>query len=79
MPTGVFVAQVLENSAAQQAGILQGDIITAFDGKEITSMDALTSTLEYYAAGETVNVTILRASNGQYVEQEISVTLGRKN
>lgn len=79
MPTGVFVAQVLENSAAQQAGIMQGDIITTFDGKEISSMEALTSTLQYYAAGEKVDVTVQRASNGQYVEQVISVTLGRKN
>ena len=78
MPTGVFVVQVMENSAAAQAGILKGDIIIEFDGKKITSMDSLSSTLQYYAAGTTVDVTVLRASNGEYQEQTIPVTLGSK-
>lgn len=79
MPTGVYVAQVIENSAAAQAGISQGDIITAFDGKSITSMQGLSETLEYYAAGTQVTITVQRASGGQYVEQDITVTLGSKN
>ena len=79
MPTGVYVAQVVEHSAAEQAGIFQGDIITKFDGKTINSMESLSNTLEYYAAGTTVDVTVMRSSNGQYVEQTISVTLGKKN
>ena len=79
MPTGVYVAQVVDGSAAAQAGIQQGDIITSFDGKEITSMEELKNTVEYYAAGTQVDVVIERSSNGQYQEQTISVTLGRKN
>lgn len=79
MPTGVYIAQVVENSAAAQAGLRQGDIITAFDGKEITSMQALSETMEYYAAGTEVTVTVQRASDGQYVEQDITVVLGSKN
>ena len=79
MPTGVYVAQVTEGSAAQQAGIQSGDIISEFDGKTITSMQELSTTLEYYSAGTAVDVKIQRASNGQYQEQTISVTLGKKN
>lgn len=79
MPTGVYVAQVVDGSAAAQAGIQQGDIITSFDGKEITSMEELKNTVEYYAAGTQVDVVIERSSNGQYQEQTLSVTLGRKN
>lgn len=79
MPEGVYVAQVMEGSAAAQYGILQGDIVTAFDGKEIATMEALSTTLEYYAAGTTVDVTVQRANNGQYIEQTISVVLGKKN
>lgn len=79
MPTGVYVAQVLENTAAAKYGIIPGDIITKFDGKEITSMDSLTSTLQYYAAGTTVEITVMRAHNGQYQEQIIEVVLGKKN
>lgn len=79
MPTGVYVAQVFENTAAEKYGIIPGDIITKFAGKEITSMDSLTSTLQYYAAGTTVEITVMRAHNGQYQEQVIEVVLGKKN
>lgn len=79
MPTGVYVAQVMEGTAAAQYGIQQGDIITAFDGKEITSMEGLTSTMEYYAAGTTVDITVQRVTNGQYTEVTVSVVLGKKN
>ena len=78
MPTGVYVAQVFENTAAEKYGIIPGDIITKFDGKEITSMDSLTGTLQYYAAGTTVDITVMRAHNGQYQEQVIQVVLGKK-
>lgn len=79
MPTGVYVAQVFENTAAEKYGIIPGDIIIKFDGKEITSMDSLTSTLQYYAAGTTVEITVMRANNGQYQEQVLEVVLGKKN
>ena len=70
MPTGVYVAQVMEGAAAEQAGIQKGDI---------TSMEELSYNMQYYAAGTTVDVVIERSSNGQYEEQTISVTLGKKN
>lgn len=79
IPTGISVVQVTEGSAAAQAGIQRGDIITAFDGKEVSSMSELSTRLQYYKAGTTVDVTIKRASDGQYLEQTVSVTLGRKN
>lgn len=79
MPTGVYVAQVFENTAAEKYGIIPGDIIVKFDGKEITSMESLTSTLQYYAAGSTVEITVMRSHNGQYQEQIIEVVLGKKN
>ena len=79
MPTGVYVAQVIEGTAAANAGIIKGDIITKFDGKDVSSMQELTYKMQYYAAGTTVDVVIERSSNGQYQEQTVSVTLGRKN
>ena len=79
MPTGVYVAQVMEGAAAEQAGIQKGDIITKFDGKDVTSMEELSYNMRYYAAGTTVDVVIERSSNGQYEEQTIPVTLGKKN
>ena len=36
--------------------------------KEITSMEELSLRMQYYKAGDTVDVTIKRASDGAYVE-----------
>ena len=79
MPQGVSVVQVTAGSAAEQAGIHKGDIITAIDGKAISRMEELSMRLQYYKAGETVELTLQRAQNGEYAEQTLSVTLGKKN
>ena len=79
MPEGVYIAQVSEGSAAEQAGVLRGDILTKFDGHEIDSMQALEEQLQYYSAGTDITITVMRADNGEYKEIEIPVTLGRKN
>ncbi len=78
MPQGVYVAQVVEGSGAAEAGLVQGDIITRFDGRNITSMEEIQSLLRYLSAGDTVEVTIERAQNGEYVESTLQVVLGRK-
>lgn len=79
MPTGVYVAQVTAGTAAEKAGIQKGDIITAFDGREVSTMEELSTRMQYYKAGETVEVTIKRASGGEYIEQTLTVTLGKKS
>ena len=78
MPVGVFVSEVSEGEAAANAGIQKGDIITGFDGQAVTGRDDLESKMVYYAAGETVDVTISRAEDGQYEEQTVQVTLGKR-
>ncbi len=79
IPNGVFVVTVFENTAAANYGILPGDIIVKFDEKEIISMDSLTSTLQYYEAGSSVKITVMRSNRGQYQEQVLDVVLGKKN
>lgn len=79
MPTGVYVAQVTEGSAAEKAGIKVGDIITTFDGREVSSMEGLSMRMQYYRAGDTVELTIVRANEGEYIEETLTVTLGKKN
>ena len=74
MPEGVYVAQVYR-AGAYEAGIVKGDIITAFDGSSVKTMEDLQSYLEYYEAGETVVVTIQRLNGGGYTEQNVLVTL----
>lgn len=78
MPEGVFVSSVSTGEAADNAGIRKGDIITGFDGQTVTGRDDLNDKMKYYAAGETVDITIARAQNGQYVEQTVQVILGSR-
>jgi len=78
LPSGVYVASVTEGSAAEKAGMKKGDIITSFDGTAISTYDELKATLKYYEAGETVDLVIKRAENGEYKEQTITITLDAK-
>jgi serine protease Do len=75
IPEGAYVADVTEGSAADKAGIKQGYIITGFDGESVTSVSDLQNLLQYYAAGETVDLTVQVSDGGQYKEQTVSVTL----
>lgn len=78
MPEGVYVAQVYEGTAAAAAGLEKGNIITSFDGIKITSMDELQKQLEYYAKGDTVDLTVMVIANGGYRSKTVSITLGNK-
>lgn len=76
MPQGVYVTQVYEGTAAEKAGMLNGDIIVKFDGSGVGSMVDLQGYLEYYEKGESVEVTVMRADNGGYEEMTLTVVLG---
>lgn len=78
MPEGVYVSDVIENTAADAAGIQKGDIIVYIDGERIKRMDQLQGLLEYYAADTEVEVVLMRQSNGEYKERTVSVKLGYK-
>lgn len=75
IPAGVYVAEVTEGSGADEAGIRQGDVITAFDGKEVTDIQQLQELLQYYSAGETVEVTLKTMGDGGYVDKTVTLTL----
>ena len=76
IPRGVYVAEVSEGGGAEVAGIEKGDVITEFDGEEITSMDDLQTRLQFYAAGTTVSIKVMRQNGTEYVEEEYDITLG---
>ena len=78
MPKGVYVATVYEGTGAEAAGIMKGDEITKFDGERITSFADLQDVLQYFGAGDTVKVTVMRPSNGEYTEKEVQLTLGTR-
>lgn len=78
MPVGIWVTSVEAGAAADEAGLLKGDIITAFDGQKVNSYAALQEVLQYYAAGDSAKITVMRSENGEYVKYELEITLGSK-
>ena len=76
IPTGVVISEVVENGPADQAGVKSGDVLTELDGRSISNMSQLQDVLEYYAAGETVDIDVQRADNGEYQAQTLSIILG---
>ena len=79
MPEGAFVIRVDKDSAAGEAGIQKGDIIVSFDGQTVSGREDLENKLAYYEAGESVDVIVSRADNGEYVQKTIYVTLGNRS
>lgn len=77
IPSGVFVSEVIEGGAADQAGITANSVITAFDGKAVSDISELKELLEYYKAGETVEVTVQEPNGNGYTEKTCSLTLGK--
>lgn len=78
MPEGIFIARVESGTAAEAAGLQKGDIITGFNGHDISTMDELKSDLSYCEAGKEVELKYKRANDGQYEENTITVTLGKR-
>ncbi len=77
-PEGVYVAKVYEDTAAEKAGVQQGDFIVSFDGEAVKSMQGLANKLCYYASGSTVEIGIMRQTARGYREMTLEVTLGSK-
>lgn len=77
-PEGVYVAKVFEDTAAEKAGVQQGDFIVSFDGDNIKSMQELANKLCYYEAGATVEIEIMRQTARGYHRIELEVILGSK-
>lgn len=79
MPIGVYVNDVIKGSPAEDAGLIQGDIITGLDGSKIETIDDLVNALSFKKAGQEVNLIVQVKENGSYVEKTLVVTLGKKN
>lgn len=77
IPQGVYVTSLDADSPLKAAGVTVKSVVTHFDGIRVTSFSNLEKRLQYYAAGETVDVTVQVIEDGGYVEKTVSVTLGR--
>ncbi|HDJ99884.1 MAG TPA: PDZ domain-containing protein [Firmicutes bacterium] len=57
---GVLVLKVYPNTAADEAGLKEFDIIIKFDGKEVTTVQELTKYIREHEVGDTVKIEIIR-------------------
>ncbi len=68
---GTEVDDPVGESAFGAAGAMPEDVIVAFDGIEIRTMNQLASLMRFYRAGDTVVVTIIRA--GETIDLEVTL------
>lgn len=57
---GIYVGEVSSDGAAAGAGLKEGDVITAIDGKKITKFGELQELISSHRPGDKVSVTYLR-------------------
>jgi serine protease Do len=72
-PIGALVGEVSPDSPAEKAGILPGDIIIGYQGKEISQMSMLPAMVAETPVGEKVEVTLIRDGK----KKTVSVTVAK--
>lgn len=79
MTKGIYVSEVVKGGGADEAGVIQGSIITGFEDIGVDTMQALQEQLQYYRAGEKVKVTMqVPADKGTYKEETVEIKLGKR-
>ena len=68
LPEGIYVTRVYANSDAAAKGISEGDIITAINETNVTSMEQLNRVKNQFTAGQTITLTIYRGGVSSDVE-----------
>jgi membrane-associated protease RseP (regulator of RpoE activity) len=72
---GVGITQVVKDSPAEKAGLRKDDVILRFEGDSVTSVRKLNRLVSEVAPDQTVRLGISRGGT----EQEVSVTIGKRN
>jgi serine protease Do len=73
-PKGVLVSQVNKDSAAEKAGIKDGDVVVRYDGNDITGVRQLRNLVANTLPGTKVKIGILR--NGK--AETLTATIGNQ-
>src|SRR3954451_5046250 len=71
---GAVVASLSQGEPGQKAGLQQGDVITAIDGKKVDGSDDLTMNVISHAPGTTVTLDVMRDG----APKKVTVTLGQR-
>ncbi len=78
IPEGIYLQEIVKDSPAEDAGLLKGDVIKKFDGISVSTIAELRNNLDYYEAGEKVELVICRQEDGEYKDKTVTVTLTTK-
>ena len=68
---GVLIAEVLDDSPAEEAGLEDGDVVTAIDGEEMDSVKELVEAIRDRSPGDEVRIDILRDGRRRTVKAEL--------
>jgi len=68
---GAFVTEVVPGSAADDAGLVAGDVIVEIDGQEVTESAAVREAILEKDPGDTVELKIVRAGQEETLEAEL--------
>lgn len=73
---GVYIVELTDGGGALAAGLEEGDVITAIDGKKVRTMTELQETVVQYRPGDKVTVTLLRNNKEKKIEVELKNSRG---
>jgi putative serine protease PepD len=68
---GAQIASVQSGSPAQSAGVQSGDVVTAINGKSISSTEAFIETVDNYAPGQTITLTVKRGGQTKTIQLKL--------
>lgn len=78
IPMGVYITTIVEGSAADKAGLKEGDVIRFINDIEITSGVQLRELISSIRVGTEIEIKFMRNTNGTYKEQTVKVVLGAR-
>ena len=68
----IVVKGVIEGGGAEDAGVLEGDIVKSIDGEDVTDLEGLTKVLEGKKDGDEVKLSIMREEEAIEVHVQLS-------
>ncbi len=71
---GAVVTRILEDSAADKAGLKVGDVITAIDGYKLVNADTLRNSIGLLVVGQTIKLDILREGKAKQLTATVKET-----
>jgi putative serine protease PepD len=72
--TGAQISRIVSGSPADKAGLQVGDVVTAIDGKTVSTSDDLTALVATYSPGDKAKLTVTRDGS----TKTIDVTFGER-